>query len=716
MSHPPSEVTGGPPRQKRPRTQGIDTSLIISSDRKRRRGDGSEETGPSTRHGGRASSPNPATVPATTPAEFEEVRKKSMILYDKLLAQRDPADPNRMLYYAFTELPSQEDYPDYYRMIKKPISLQEVKQKIDTLAYSCLLDAKTDMNQIFVNAKRYNAPGSTIFVDAKKLHKVLRSTYAVLAGEAPPPEEDDLPVAPTPSSAPAARALSATPAYIPSTGDTEGGVSSGTPVIYREGEIPGTAFAKRGPTLKPWLTKKLAETMAMADPTGRKYADQFRALPDKKEWPDYYQVITHPISLENIAAKVNKRAYQNVQQFRQDVEVCFQNAIYFNEEQSRIWKDAKIMLNHFTEVMKEQPPEFVPPRTYNTAKRRAEAEAAAAGLPSPFAKPKRATSTQPSQLANGETAGTPDYEYDDDSGDETDGRGSQPPFGGYTAPFDLPVHDLEEAADPFAIPGLGASRSLTPAATSPALGTAALPSAFATPTLSTFPAVPIAPAQQAGPAISSAALSSLAALAASTQLASPSPYQQPLPTGALPVLNGTANGAPASARPANARAPSSDAFKPKLVAKMPALGEVPLITRFSATFIPAASPITLDNALVRQHSLSVPPETGRIEFTASFRRASSTSKSKGKSRTSSEGDSDAVSPIVSISARPAGVSFEAITTIADQDTDTQAPPTRFALVPRKGLSVVQFVVTPRDAEREGEAEADQEVYRCFVTR
>ncbi|GAA5913155.1 hypothetical protein JCM5296_007550 [Sporobolomyces johnsonii] len=713
MSHPPSEITGGPPRQKRPRTQGIDTSLIISSDRKRRRGDGSEETGPSTRHGGRASSPNPATVPATTPAEFEDVRKKSMILYDKLLAQRDPADPNRMLYYAFTELPSQEDYPDYYNMIKKPISLREVKQKIDSLAYNCLLDAKTDMNQIFVNAKRYNAPGSTIFVDAKKLHKVLRSTYAVLTGEAPPPEEDDLPVAPTPSSAAVSRALSATPAYIPSAGDTEGETAGGTPVIYREGEIPGTAFAKRGPTLKPWLTKKLAETMAMADPTGRKYADQFRALPDKKEWPDYYQVITHPISLDNIAAKINKRAYQNVQQFRQDVEVCFQNAIYFNEEQSRIWKDAKIMLNHFTEVMKEQPPEFVPPRTYNTAKRRAEAEAAAAGLPSPFAKPKRATSTQPSQLANGETAGTPDYEYDDESGDETDGRGSQPPFGGYTALFDLPVSELEEAADPFAIAGLGASRPLTPAAASPALSTTALPSTFSAPaTFPTFPAVPIAPAQQAGPAISSAALSSLAALAASAQLASPSPYQQSLPTSALP-LNGAANGASTSARPANVRAPSSDAFKPRLVAKMPALGEVPLITRFSATFTPAASPITLDNTLVRQHSLSVSPGTERIEFTASFRRASSASNSKGKGRASNEGDSDdAVSPIVSISAWPAGVAFEAIAEMADEDT--QAPPTRFALVPRKGLNVVEFVVTPRGGEGGGEAE--QEVYRCFVTR
>jgi len=36
--------------------------------------------------------------------------------------------------------------------------------------YACLADLRTDFNQIYVNAKRYNAPGSGIFLDAKKQH------------------------------------------------------------------------------------------------------------------------------------------------------------------------------------------------------------------------------------------------------------------------------------------------------------------------------------------------------------------------------------------------------------------------------------------------------------------------------------------------------------------------------------------------------------------
>lgn len=36
------------------------------------------------------------------------------------------------MYLAFAELPNPQEYPDYYRMLKKPISFKEVKDKLDT--------------------------------------------------------------------------------------------------------------------------------------------------------------------------------------------------------------------------------------------------------------------------------------------------------------------------------------------------------------------------------------------------------------------------------------------------------------------------------------------------------------------------------------------------------------------------------------------------------
>jgi len=111
---------------------------------------------------------------------------------------------------------------------------------------------------------------------------------------------------------------------------------------------------------------------------GRFYSDVFKVLPDKKAWPEYYKWIHNPISLDQIVSKTTARKYRSVSEFKKDVENCFANAMYFNEEGSVIWNDAKTMLDHFNEIMKEQPPKFAPPRKYNTARRRAEIEQAKA--------------------------------------------------------------------------------------------------------------------------------------------------------------------------------------------------------------------------------------------------------------------------------------------------------------------------------------------------
>lgn len=48
--------------------------------------------GPSTRHGGRSGSPNPATIPATDPEGFERVREQGTQLYERMVAQTDPSE------------------------------------------------------------------------------------------------------------------------------------------------------------------------------------------------------------------------------------------------------------------------------------------------------------------------------------------------------------------------------------------------------------------------------------------------------------------------------------------------------------------------------------------------------------------------------------------------------------------------------------------------
>ena len=76
----------------------------------------------------------------------------------------------------------QRQFPDYYDMIKMPMSLEIVKQKLDEAAYDNLKAVVTDIGQIFNNAKRCRSPyfrctlnldnikESAIFQHAKRLH------------------------------------------------------------------------------------------------------------------------------------------------------------------------------------------------------------------------------------------------------------------------------------------------------------------------------------------------------------------------------------------------------------------------------------------------------------------------------------------------------------------------------------------------------------------
>lgn len=75
-----------------------------------------------------------------------------------------------MLSHDFLRLPSKRQYPDYYQLIKRPISLDEIKTQLESGLYTTLEDVKQDFETCFKNAKRYNMKDSQIWKDAKQLH------------------------------------------------------------------------------------------------------------------------------------------------------------------------------------------------------------------------------------------------------------------------------------------------------------------------------------------------------------------------------------------------------------------------------------------------------------------------------------------------------------------------------------------------------------------
>ena len=81
----------------------------------------------------------------------------------------------RVLAQAFVELPSKDEYPDYYELIKKPMDLRMILERIDEQQYRRWENFERDMLTLFENAKAYNEEGSPIYVDAMALEAVFRA-------------------------------------------------------------------------------------------------------------------------------------------------------------------------------------------------------------------------------------------------------------------------------------------------------------------------------------------------------------------------------------------------------------------------------------------------------------------------------------------------------------------------------------------------------------
>jgi ATP-dependent helicase STH1/SNF2 len=71
--------------------------------------------------------------------------------------------------------------------------------------------------------------------------------------------------------------------------------------------------------------------------------DPFLDLPPKSLYPDYYELIKEPICMKQIENKINKKQYQSVKQFRQDIALLCSNCRQYNEDGSVLYEDANLI-------------------------------------------------------------------------------------------------------------------------------------------------------------------------------------------------------------------------------------------------------------------------------------------------------------------------------------------------------------------------------------
>ncbi|KAJ3311910.1 hypothetical protein HDV04_003518 [Boothiomyces sp. JEL0838] len=86
----------------------------------------------------------------------------------------------------------------------------------------------------------------------------------------------------------------------------------------------------------------------------RKRSELFLQLPDRQDYADYYKFIQNPIALDMIAHRINSPYYTTVNQFVNDMNLMFNNALQYNLEGSDVYHDAIAMREAFQETLSRE--------------------------------------------------------------------------------------------------------------------------------------------------------------------------------------------------------------------------------------------------------------------------------------------------------------------------------------------------------------------------
>jgi SNF2 family DNA or RNA helicase len=138
--------------------------------------------------------PKKIRVDQLTPGNQEEVKlqtKPRTRLHRKLRAiwktiKRAKDETGRLRSLIFMELPSKEEYPDYYLFIKKPICMNQIKNK----EYSNPQEFYDEFMLMFRNAQDYNMPGSQVYTDAVTLQELFQQEYGKFLATYNPVEDN----------------------------------------------------------------------------------------------------------------------------------------------------------------------------------------------------------------------------------------------------------------------------------------------------------------------------------------------------------------------------------------------------------------------------------------------------------------------------------------------------------------------------------------------
>ncbi|XP_072308339.1 protein polybromo-1-like isoform X2 [Eucyclogobius newberryi] len=268
------------------------------------------------------------------PEEESPVLTLKEVLEQLLDAVATYAEPSgRVISKLFQQLPSKVQYPDYFAIIKDPIDLKTIAQKIQLCQYRSVHGMSKDIDLLVKNAKTYNEPGSQVFKDANFIKKIFAQKRSEI--EHGDPIKSSMRI--RNRKCVQGDRLSAITMALQYESDDEG-ILSGS-VHYDEGESEVESMTFNMDMSNPIF--QLYEAVRGArNAQGQLISEPFLHLPSRKDYPDYYQHISQPICLLHVKNKMKNNEYESVEGIDADLTRMFENAKRYNVPHSSIYKRA----------------------------------------------------------------------------------------------------------------------------------------------------------------------------------------------------------------------------------------------------------------------------------------------------------------------------------------------------------------------------------------
>ncbi|KAF2122046.1 chromatin structure-remodeling complex protein rsc1 [Lophiotrema nucula] len=297
----------------------------------------------------------------------------------------DGYDPTKL----FQRKVNKRSLPDYYEVIKEPMALSMIKGKIAQKEYKDFTEFVRDFALVPHNAQVYNRADSQAYVDALEVKRVLEAELKKLVdeklitedtaslpylGEIPEqdpllPEEEEEEEEDDDEDAEAEEDDDEDEDE-----DDDGkrkrrrGPRSTAAIMKREGAAKSKDDSKDDPESRkkrgrpprvdtPMEARIKAIMKGIRKPRNKLnklMVSAFERVPDKQLMPEYHAEIKSPMAMDLLKRKLKRKKYNSVDHFMQDVELMFENAKSYNEDDSQVYQDAVYLQKESRRIAKEE--------------------------------------------------------------------------------------------------------------------------------------------------------------------------------------------------------------------------------------------------------------------------------------------------------------------------------------------------------------------------